>query len=123
MTSRQIDHRTKKWGRVLDICDKIISVAGLNTAFSGEMVYFTSKTGKATGFVWNLEDGIAKVALLTGRETMINIGDDVFRSYRLVRTRCGFGVLGEVMNPLGDFLAKSVHIASEAAISRLLYTY
>jgi F0F1-type ATP synthase alpha subunit len=38
-------------GRVVDICDSIVSVSGLTSAFNGELVRFKSPMGEITGFV------------------------------------------------------------------------
>jgi F0F1-type ATP synthase alpha subunit len=38
-------------GRVLDICDNIISVGGLNHIFSGEFIRFQSMKSEIFGFV------------------------------------------------------------------------
>ncbi len=93
----------RAFGHVIDICDSIVSIEGLQGAFCGEQVRF--KAAKATGFVWNIEDNLCKVPLISGRQTSLTVGDRVYGSGKSVSTRCGFTVLGEVMNPLGVFLA------------------
>lgn len=52
----------------------------------------------------------------------MKIGDRVFRTKKLVRTRCGFGVLGEIMNPLGDILASSDLNYKETQLARIFKT-
>lgn len=38
-------------GRVIDICDNIVSVSGLRGAFCGELVRFKQQNGEVSGFV------------------------------------------------------------------------
>jgi F-type H+-transporting ATPase subunit alpha len=110
-------------GRVVDICDSIVSVSGLSSAFSGELVRFKSPMGEIAGFVWNLEDNVCKVPLIGGRQSSLSIGDPVFSTNKLVNTRCGFGVLGEVINPLGTLLLESTYNYKELVLSRLFKTH
>jgi F-type H+-transporting ATPase subunit alpha len=60
---------------------------------------------------------------LTGDQSFLSIGDSVFRTGTLVDTRCGFGVLGEVINPLGDSLAKTKLGYRESQLARLFTTH
>lgn len=106
-------------GLVLDICDHIISVSGLSTAFSGELIRFQSLHGDIIGFVWNIEDNICKIPLIGGSQTSLRIGDYVYRTGLMVQTRCGFGVLGQIINPLGDLLADSDLSYRESQLSLL----
>jgi F0F1-type ATP synthase alpha subunit len=57
-----------------------------------------------TGFILNLEKDICRIPLLSGEQRSLSIGDAVYRSKDIVRTMCGLGVLGEVINPLGFYL-------------------
>jgi len=109
-------------GRVVDICDNIVSVSGLRGAFCGELVRFKQQNGEVSGFVWNLEEHICKVPLISGVQRALQVGDVVYRTNELVKTKCGFGVLGEVMGPLGDFLVPSDRTVSEALLLELFNT-
>jgi F-type H+-transporting ATPase subunit alpha len=109
-------------GIVVDICDSIVSVSGLSIAFAGELVRFKSPMGDMAGFIWNLEDNICKVPLIGGLQTSLRVGDPVFRTNKLVNTRCGFGVLGEVINPLGTLLMESTSDYTEMVLSILFKT-
>jgi F0F1-type ATP synthase alpha subunit len=60
--------------------------------------------------------------LINGSQASLRIGDAVYPSYELVKTRCGFGVLGEVINPLGEFLVHSSKSYRESELSRLFKT-
>lgn len=39
----------KAYGVIVDICDSIVSVSGLESAFSGEVIHFQSENGDITG--------------------------------------------------------------------------
>jgi len=52
----------------------------------------------------------------------LSIGDQVYCTNKLVQTRCGFGVLGEVINPIGDFLIYTGSQYLEFELSRLFKT-
>jgi F-type H+/Na+-transporting ATPase subunit alpha len=117
-----IDLISRSQGRVIDICDSIVSVSGLSSVFSGELVRFQSPNGDLAGFVWNLEDSVCKVPLIGGTQSSLSIGDPVYSTNKLVITRCGFGVLGEVISPLGDFLLSSELVYSAAVLSKLFKT-
>lgn len=100
--------RSEAIGRILDIKDNIISVSGLRGAFSGELVYFKEKKRIISGFILNLEKDICRIPLLSGDQKNLKIGDAVYRTKSVISTRCGFGVLGEVINPLGDCLLPAI---------------
>jgi F-type H+-transporting ATPase subunit alpha len=53
----------------------------------------------------------------------LSINDVVYSTKKLVSTRCGFGVLGEIINPLGDFLANSYISYKDEEIARLFKTH
>ncbi len=108
-------------GRIVDIRDSIVSVSGID-AFSGELIHFKDKTGDVVGSVWNIEDDIIKVPLLGGSQASLSIGDEVYRTKRIVHMRCGFAVLGEILNPLGEFLADSSLSYGEFELARLFKT-
>lgn len=108
-------------GRIVDICDSIVSVSGMDL-FSGELIYFQSQKSDITGFVWNIEDNVVKVPLLSGSQFSLHIGEPVFRANKVVHVRCGFSVLGEILNPLGDLLADSYLSYREYELGRLFKT-
>jgi F0F1-type ATP synthase alpha subunit len=60
--------------------------------------------------------------LIGGYQSALSIGDPVFSTNKLVNTRCGFGVLGEVISPLGDFLIDSGLPYRENVLARLFKT-
>lgn len=89
----------KEIGSVLQVGDGIARVYGLTNAQSGEMVEFV-KTG-TKGIVLNLEEDNIGVVLL-GESNDIKEGDKVQRTKRIASIRVGEGMLGRVINTLGE---------------------
>ncbi|MDY0076110.1 MAG: F0F1 ATP synthase subunit alpha [Bacteroidales bacterium] len=86
-------------GSVLQIGDGIARVYGMGNAESGELVEF-EKTG-LMGIVLNLEEDNVGVVLL-GDSDNINEGDTVKRTGRIASLKVGEGMLGRVINTLGE---------------------
>ncbi len=86
-------------GSVLMIGDGIARVYGLSNAEQGELVEF-EKNG-LMGIVLNLEEDNVGVVLLGDAED-INEGDKVKRTGRISSIKVGEGVLGRVINTLGE---------------------
>ncbi len=86
-------------GTVLQIGDGIARVYGLSNARSGEMVEFDKNGLK--GIVLNLEPDNVGIVLL-GDAKNINEGDTVKRTGRIASINVGEGLLGRVINTLGE---------------------
>ena len=86
-------------GSVLQIGDGIARVYGLTNVESGELVEF-EKTG-LMGIVLNLEEDNVGIVLL-GEAGDINEGDSVKRTKRIASLNVGEGMLGRVVNTLGE---------------------
>lgn len=86
-------------GSVLQVGDGIARVYGLTNAQSGELVEFT-KTG-VKGIVLNLEEDNVGVVLL-GESNNIKEGDTVQRTRRIASVKVGEGLLGRVINTIGE---------------------
>ncbi|KAF0131694.1 MAG: F-type H+-transporting ATPase subunit alpha [Bacteroidetes bacterium] len=86
-------------GSVLQIGDGIARVYGLGNAESGELVEF-EKTG-LRGIVLNLEEDNVGIVLL-GSSSGIHEGDSVKRTKRIASINVGEGMLGRVINTLGQ---------------------
>jgi len=86
-------------GSVLQIGDGIARVYGLSNAQAGELVEF-EKTG-LKGIVLNLEEDNVGVVLLGDIEG-INEGDKVKRTNKISSINVGEGLLGRVINTLGE---------------------
>ncbi len=86
-------------GTVLQVGDGIARIYGLNNAQSGELVDF-EKAG-VKGVVLNLEEDNVGVVLL-GDSEKIKEGDIVKRTGLISSIKVGDGLLGRVINPIGD---------------------
>lgn len=86
-------------GSVLQIGDGIARIYGMGNAESGELVVF-EKTG-LKGIVLNLEEDNVGVVLL-GNAKGISEGDTVKRTGRIASINVGEGMLGRVINTLGE---------------------
>ncbi|MGE4552440.1 MAG: F0F1 ATP synthase subunit alpha [Desulfovibrionaceae bacterium] len=85
-------------GRVLYVGDGIARVHGVENAMSMELLEFP---GGVMGMVLNLEEDNVGVALL-GSDTGIKEGDPVKRTGKIFSVPVGDGVMGRVLNPLGE---------------------
>src|SRR5665647_1211978 len=85
-------------GTVLQVGDGIARVYGLSNVQSNEMVEFDSGV---TGIVLNLEEDNVGIVLL-GPTEKIKEGDSVKRSNKIASIQVGEGLLGRVVNTLGD---------------------
>ncbi|SDS31191.1 F-type H+-transporting ATPase subunit alpha [Mucilaginibacter mallensis] len=85
-------------GTVLQVGDGIARVYGLTKVQSGELVEFVSGL---QGIVLNLEEDNVGVVLL-GQSDNIKEGDTVKRTNRIASINVGEGMLGRVVNTLGE---------------------
>ena len=88
-------------GTVVEVGDGIARVYGLSKAMSGEMLEFESEGGTVIGQVMNLETDIVG-AVLFGNYLGIREGDTVKATGQLLSVPVGEGVLGRVLNALGQ---------------------
>ena len=85
-------------GTVLYVGDGIARVYGVQNAMSMELLEFP---GGIMGMVLNLEEDNVGVALL-GSDVGIKEGDPVKRTGKIFSVPVGDGVMGRVLNPLGE---------------------
>src|SRR5690606_30256245 len=85
-------------GTVLSVGDGIASVYGLDNVQYGELVEFSNGL---EGMVLNLEEDNVGVVLL-GPSKEIKEGDTVKRTNRITSIRVGEGMLGRVVDMLGN---------------------
>ena len=85
-------------GQVLSVGDGIARVYGLDNVQAGEMVEFT---GGIKGMALNLESDNVGVVIF-GSDVTIKEGDTVKRTGAIVDVPVGKGLLGRVVDPLGE---------------------
>jgi len=85
-------------GTVLEVSDGIARVYGLSGVMSGEMVQFPSGV---IGLAFNLEENSVGVIIL-GDYLTISEGDEVKALGKLLSVPVGPGVVGRVLDPLGN---------------------
>jgi F-type H+-transporting ATPase subunit alpha len=86
-------------GQVLSVGDGIARVFGLDNVQAGEMVEFPSAGVK--GMALNLERDNVGIVIF-GEDRAISEGDEVRRLGEIVDVPVGKGLLGRVVNPLGE---------------------
>jgi F-type H+-transporting ATPase subunit alpha len=97
-------------GQVLSVGDGIARIHGLDNVQAGELVDFPS--AGVRGMALNLErDNVG--AVVFGDDTQIREGDEVRRTGAIVDVPVGRGLLGRVVNPLGEPIDGKGPIASE----------
>ena len=85
-------------GTVLEVSDGIARVYGLSGVMAGEMVQFPSGT---IGLAFNLEENSVGIIIL-GDYLTISEGDEVKSLGKLLSVPVGDGVIGRVLDPLGN---------------------
>ncbi|MCF0130782.1 MAG: F0F1 ATP synthase subunit alpha [Pseudobutyrivibrio sp.] len=85
-------------GTVIQVADGIARIHGLQNAMQGELLEFP---GEVYGMVLNLEEDNVGCVLL-GNHKNINEGDTVKTTGRVVEVPVGDGMLGRVVNALGQ---------------------
>ncbi|WP_116124599.1 F0F1 ATP synthase subunit alpha [Lewinella sp. IMCC34183] len=88
----------EEYGTVLQVGDGIARVYGLNNAQAGELVTFETGT---EAIVLNLEEDNVGVVLM-GTPTGIHEGSRVSRTGRIASIQVGEGLVGRVVNALGQ---------------------
>ena len=92
------DTELKEVGYVLQVGDGIARVYGLENAMAGELLELPHGV---FGMVLNLERENVGVVLL-GEDRMIKEGDPVKRTGKVMQVPVGDGLIGRVVNPLGQ---------------------
>jgi len=102
---------TREVGTILTVGDGIARVHGLDNVKAGELLEFP---GGITGIALNLEEDNVG-AVLMGSEQHLKEGDEVRRTERIAEVPVGEGMLGRVVNPLGEPLDGKGPIATEGS--------
>ena len=90
--------QTSETGMVILSGDGIAKVSGLEKCMAGELVEFPSG---AYGMAQNLEEDTVSVVVL-GNDSGIKEGDTVKRTGKVVSVPVGVGLIGRVVNALGE---------------------
>ncbi len=103
LIKEQIKHyndqiESKDVGTVMTVGDGVSVVHGLDDAMLGELLLFPNDV---YGMVMNLEEDSVGAVLL-GNEGTIKEGDEVKRTGKIIEVPVGDGLLGRVVNPLGQ---------------------
>ena len=103
LIKEQIKHyndllESKDVGTVMTVGDGVSLVHGLDNAMLGELLLFPNDV---YGMVMNLEEDSVGAVLL-GSEGSIKEGDEVKRTGKIIEVPVGDGLLGRVVNPLGQ---------------------
>ncbi len=85
-------------GTVIEVGDGIARIYGLERAMAGELLEFP---GEVYGMVLNLEEDNVGAVLL-GEDILIKEGDLVKRTRRIAQVPVGEGIVGRVVNALGQ---------------------
>lgn len=96
-------------GTVLQVGDGIARIYGLNNVLSGELVEFENGT---RAIALNLEEDNVGVVLM-GESTGIKEGDNVKRTGLIASIKVGEGLVGRVINTLGEPIDGKGPIAGE----------
>jgi F-type H+-transporting ATPase subunit alpha len=97
-------------GTVIEVGDGIARIVGLKNAMAGEMIEFPKGL---YGIVLNLEENEIG-AVLMGETTLIREGDTVKRTGKIIQVPVGQGLVGRVVNALGQPIDAKGPIAAEA---------
>ena len=96
-------------GTIITVGDGIALIYGLQNALAGELLRFP---GDIYGMVLNLEEEHVG-AVLMGDDSNIREGDEVKRTGRIVEVPVGDGMLGRVVNALGQAIDGGEPIKSD----------
>ena len=100
---------TSETGVVIVVGDGIATASGLTKCMAGELVEFPNG---AYGMAQNLEENTVSIVIL-GDDSGIKEGDTVKRTGRVVSVPVGSGLIGRVVNALGEPIDGKGAIVSE----------
>jgi F-type H+/Na+-transporting ATPase subunit alpha len=98
LANLQSDVQLQEVGTVLQVGDGIVRIYGLTEVKSGELIEFENGV---QGIVLNLEEDNVGAVLL-GNSTEIKEGDTVKRTNKIASIQVGEGIVGRVVNTLGQ---------------------
>jgi F-type H+/Na+-transporting ATPase subunit alpha len=89
------------FGLVTSIADGIVGVTGIHKVANGEVIQFLVEDRQIAGMILNLEPGKVSAVVL-GEDHGIRPGYWVAREFVLMGVPVGEGLLGRVVDPLGN---------------------
>ncbi|MFA6366955.1 MAG: F0F1 ATP synthase subunit alpha [Bacteroidales bacterium] len=98
LSGTNLEASLEEVGTVLTVGDGIARVYGLNNTQSGELVLFANDS---QGIVQNLEQDNVGIVIL-GETNNINEGDIVKRTNKIASINVGEGLVGRVINTIGE---------------------
>ncbi|OGE76442.1 MAG: F0F1 ATP synthase subunit alpha [Candidatus Doudnabacteria bacterium RIFCSPHIGHO2_01_52_17] len=107
------ESRFEKVGEVLRVGDGVARISGLSQVAAQEMVEFETDSGKIFGVAFNLEENEIGAVIL-GDQKAIKVGSVVRGTGRILSVPVGQGVIGRVLNPLGEPVDGKGALKSEA---------
>lgn len=99
-------------GEVAEIGDGIAKIYGLSDCKSGELLEIETKAGKVMAMALNLEESSIG-AIVLGDYTEIEAGNKVKTTGRVSEIPVGAGIIGRVVNPLGEMIDGKTAIKSD----------
>ena len=88
----------KEIGKIVKVADGVAIAYGLSNVEVGETVSFDNGV---TGIALNLEEDCVGIVLF-GKEQSVREGDKVYRTNKIAEVPVGMGLLGRVVDPLGN---------------------
>lgn len=95
----KLEKKEIETGVVLQVADGVARVDGLTKVMSGELVEFVGKP--IVGIALNLEENNVAISLL-GNDSLVREGDEVKRTKKVMSVSVGEGLLGRVVDILGN---------------------
>ncbi|WP_185869678.1 F0F1 ATP synthase subunit alpha [Blattabacterium cuenoti] len=98
LSNFKFESKLSEYGIIVQVGDGVVRSFGLNNAFYGELIEFHSGI---VGIVFNLEEDHVSIVLLSSSKN-IKEGDTVRRTGKIFSIKVGEGMLGRVVNVLGN---------------------
>ncbi|MDZ4667741.1 MAG: alternate F1F0 ATPase, F1 subunit alpha [bacterium] len=96
--AHELNFMPREIGTVMSVSAGIVRISGLPNAGFEELLMFP---GNLYGIAFNL-DQTEIGAVLLGEDAQLNAGDEVERTHRVMDIPVGDGLIGRVINPLGE---------------------
>jgi F-type H+-transporting ATPase subunit alpha len=97
----EVAPQEQTFGLVVQVGDGIAKISGLRQVMMSEMLEFESANGSVFGVVLNLEEDLVGAVVL-GDFSSIKEGDKVIALNRILEVPAGAGLVGRVVNTLGE---------------------